>query len=512
MFPLANAWRRLLTAACVVGASLGVTRLAAAQDLPRVSPARALRVAGLVMGPHAQDLLGISRVKFQGLIAAQLSAVGYRLADDDAAMKPAKAELPPLTLTGEVREEICDDDQPAQCRVAIQWQLEDARGLAVYRTTTRALAQAASLEAQRRGLVEGALRSLMQRRRFELQLTSMERPAETPDAGPLGFKQCRRPALSLPTASRAVAASLVLIEAGSELTTGAIVSGDGLILTNARTLREGAPLNVRFSAEQVLPAKIAVLDRSADVALLRVAAHTDATCVPLVDVPLGAGAPVFGISSEPSEDRALSLAGSVVQAAADGDSLLVDPLIARGEGGPLLDPLGRLAGVVVAARAGSRGPASAITASAALDRLQLRPAAITDPRLIRAAAEDEPARGFVQDHDDPPFALTKRYTYGTSRTAHQLRTASAVTAAAGGALGGYTWLRFRGSRDLSPAQHQRLVVFNDLGWALLGLGVVGVGVSFALPEGHEVVAARSSASRDLFLGVTPRGIELGGHI
>lgn len=494
----------------MVAASLAAPRTGAAQELPRVSATRAVRVTGLVMGPHAQDVLGLSRLKFQGLIASQLSAVGYRLAEPDAPPSPPSAEPAPLTLTGEVREEVCDDERPAQCRVAVQWELQDARGLAVYRTTTRALGQAPTLDALRRVLVEGALHSLLQRRRFELQLTAAEGPASAPTSGPLGFKQCQRAPLALPAAARAAAASLVWIEAGSDLTTGTIVSGDGLILTNARTLHAGAPLRVRFSSEQVLPAQIAVLERSADVALLRVAAHTEATCAPLVEAPLAVGAGVFGVSSEPSEDHAFSLAGSVVQAKQE-DALRVDPLIARSEGGPLFDALGRLAGVVVAGRANAHA-ASAITSAAALAALRLKPAAITDPRLLTPAAATEPARGFVQDHDDPPFVLTERYTYGTSTTAHRLRTVGLVTGGVGGAVGAWAWLRFRTLPQISASEHRRLVVVNDVGWALLGLGAVGVGVSFALPEGHEVVAARTAQSRDLYLGVTAGGIELGGHI
>ena len=508
---LARASRMLIAAACVLGSNLSSARTAAAQELPRVTPSRALRVNGLSMGPYAKDLLGLSRVKYQGLLASQLSAVGYRLAEANAPANPAKGEVAPLTLLGEVREEVCDDQQPSQCRVAIQWELQDTRGLAVYRTLTRAFAQAPTLDGLRRALVEGALHSLMQRRRFELQLTAGEEATPASVTGPLGFKQCRRAAMALPAASRAVTAALVLIEAGSELTIGAIVSGDGLILTNARTLREGQPLNVRFAAEQVLPAKVVSLDRAADVALLHVAAHTDATCVPLADAPASVGAAVFGVSSVPSEDSALSLNGSVVQQSNEG-TLHVDVVIARGEGAPLLDRDGRLAGMVVAQPPGTHASASAITTQAALARLQLKPAAITDPRLIAPQGGSEPVRGFVQDQEDPPFVLTKRYTYGTSSAAHGLRSASAVTAVVGGAAGGYSWLKFRSSVHVSAQQHQRLVVINDLGWALLGLGAVGLGVSFALPEGHEVVAAHGVARRDLYLGIGANGIELAGHI
>ena len=118
-----------------------------------------------------------------------------------------------------------------------------------------------------------------------------------------------------------MAASLVFVESGSSLARGSIISGDGLILTQARTIDPNAPLRVRFSAEQTLSAQVVALDHDADVALLHVDSHTDTTCLPLRDAPLVAGAAVFGVSSEPSEDSAVSLTGSVVQNGATGEHL-----------------------------------------------------------------------------------------------------------------------------------------------------------------------------------------------
>src|SRR6185369_5782916 len=95
----------------------------------------------------------------------------------------------------------------------------------------------------------------------------------------------------------------------------------------------------------------------------------------------------------------------------------------------LLDEHGRLAGVVTG-RAQS-GSAHAVDVLAALHALNIRPAAITDPRLTGSLGDAVETSSYVRDKDDPPFQLTKRYTYGTSRTAHRLRTASLVTAGVG---------------------------------------------------------------------------------
>ncbi|MES1189375.1 MAG: trypsin-like peptidase domain-containing protein [Myxococcales bacterium] len=501
---------------------------AAAQELARVSVSRPLRVGGIVVEPGGQDVIGLSRIKFQGLIASELASVGYRLADAGDGLKSESA-LAPLTLLGVVKEEICDDEAPSQCRVAIQWELQDPRGVVVYRTTTRAVDQTPSLEKLRRGLVEGALRSLLQRRRFTLQLSDQTAPRPAPVVGPLGFKRCKRPAVALPQAARAAAASLVFVESGSSLAAGAIVSGDGLILTVASTLEANAPLRVRFSAEQTLPARVVALDRKADVALLHVAAHTDATCLVLRDTVLAPGQAVFGVSSELSEDRAFSLSGGAVLAPdpADGEGALrVDPALARAPGAALLDAEGRLAAVVTSRGAHAGGASGrGLGALATLAALELKPAAITDPRLLAEEADKAPAVGYVRDRDDPPFALTKRYTYGTSATAHRLRTAGWITAGVGavGVVG--TWSTFRTIHTLSPTAHNRFVVLNDVSWVLLGLGAVGVGVSYALPQGHDIVGVRSarrtptgSTAGQLFVRVAAGGdvggveLELGGRI
>lgn len=492
------------------------TRPAAAQELARVSVSRPLRVAGIVMEAGQQDLIGLSRIKFQGLIAAELGSVGYRLANLDDS-RPVDASSPPLTLIGSVKEEVCDDQTPTECRAAIQWELQDPRGVVVYRTITRAVQQAVSLEQMRRGLVDGALRSLLQRRRFTLQLSDESKPTPQDVVDPLGFKQCRRPPLVLPEAARAALASLVFVESGSNLQAGAIISGDGLILTAARLLERDAPLRVRFSAEQTLAAKVVAQDRAADVALVRVDAHTETTCLALGDRRLPAGQAVFGIASELAEDRALSIAGGVLQPAQAGDgaqTLRIDPLLARAPGGALLDAQGRLVGIVPEKAGQSQLGARALDVQAALTALRVKPAAITDPRLLDEPAAPARAVGFVRDHDDPPFALSKRYTFGTSRTAHRLRTASLVTAGVGVVAVGGTWVGFRSARELSPSAHDRLVVLNDLGWVLLGLGAVGVGVSYALPEGHDVVGVRNAnaGAKRVFVALGPGGIALGGRL
>jgi S1-C subfamily serine protease len=265
-----------------------LSRLARSQDLPRVSAARKLLVAGVAVDHRSADLLGLSRIKFQGLIASELSSAGYVIGGPDDAVL-GHGEAAPLTLIGSVREEICDDVAPSQCRIAILWDLQNQKGVTVYRALTRAVEQQPTLDELRRALVTASLHSLLKRRRFELQLKGADADWGPREPGPLGFKRCSRGALELPRASRSAAASMVLVESGSNLARGAIVSADGMILTTANALSSQAPLRVRFSAHQTLVANVVALDRAADLALVHVAVSTDETCLPLADGGVSGG-------------------------------------------------------------------------------------------------------------------------------------------------------------------------------------------------------------------------------
>jgi hypothetical protein len=47
---------------------------------------------------------------------------------------------------------------------------------------------------------------------------------------------------------------------------------------------------------------------------------------------------------------------------------------------------------------------------------------------------------------------------------------------------------------------------------LLGLGAVGLGVSFAWPEAHDRVAAQSASTRELYLELVGSGLTLGARM
>lgn len=487
-----------------LAASLLAARPLVAQELPKVKGTRPVVVQGLVSDVHNEDLLGLGRTKFQGFIASELASVGYhvwRMRQDPNEREQGAA---PLTLVGIVKEEICDEQTPRQCRIAVQWELQDKKGVVAYRTLTRAVDQSELRERQTRELVSGALRSLLQRPRFALQLTDNAETSQ-PLTEPLGFERCSRAEVPLPGGTRAAAASYVLIESGSRLAGGAIVSPDGLIVTEASVLDPKAPLFVRLSAQQKLPAEVLTVAHQADVALLHVSGHFDATCLPLRYLPLSTGAPLFGVSSPLSEERATSLNGRVVQELQlrGGVGLVrTDPHIAQAEGAPLFDESGQLAAIVsgrlLAQNNGTK--AQGVDISSALSALRIKPAAITDPRLLQTPGLSHDSDiHYVRDADDPPFVLEQRYTYGTSSSSHTLRRASAWTAGVGAFGVAVTWASFRASSHLSDHSHDRLVVLNDVSWGLTGLGVIGLGASFVWPEAHDVVAVRvQSAQRARF--------------
>lgn len=482
----------LLVSAPALASDVGMS------DAPHVSVTRKLAVTGVGSTPLVEDVLGISRWQFQGLIASELQSIGYLLASSDEQLAGRDPATAPLSLIGTLTEEQCVPTEPRQCRIAVRWELQDQHGMVVYRVITRAVAEGDNVGVLRRELVEGVLQSLLRRRRFPLQLIDAQQPA-VPFAtdAVLGFRACARPAAALPGASRAVAAGLVFVEAGSSLSNGTIVSPDGLVLTSAAGIEPAVPLHVRLAAQQKLPAQVVAIDHAAGVALLRVEGNFHATCVPVREAPLPVGAPVFGVSSPLSEERAISLAGSVSLKPHSGTEsarmLETDPLIAHNAGAPLLDAEGTLAGVVTERAEGSSKRGDAVPALVALTSLKVKPAAISDARLF---GEHEPgsatsAARFVRDHDDPPYPLTRRYSYGTSNVAHGVRKAGIASVAVGAAAVITSWM-FAGASE-SESAHTRWVVVNDVGWVLAGLGAVGFAGSYAIPEGHDAVAVHTEA-------------------
>lgn len=494
------------------GARLGVPLLlglctaghAHAQAAPKVAT-RPILVEGIAADPRTEDLLGIARLGFQGVIASELASIGYRVTGAVA------SGASPLVLSGTLTEETCDDIAQTQCRIAIRWELQETNGLVVYRVVTRAVDEQVTIDKRRRALVLAALHSLAMRRRFAMRLVDPDARSTDAPRGRLGFKRCQREGKQLPEGARAAAAALVLVESGSRLTRGTLVSSDGLVMASASVITSNAPLRVRFAGHQVLSASVVAQSKEAGLVLLHVSSSSTASCLPVRDEPLNRGDAVFGVSSELAEDAAVSLARSVVQgesASAQGHLAEADARIAREIGAPLLDELGRVAAVVTHVSATSTSQALSVVDG--LRALGVEPAPITDPRLLGPPEGDSRPLGFVRDADDPAFALTERYTYGSGSTARLLRNAGAVTAGIGAAGVAYTWLRFGGG-SVSPSEHDKLVIWNDVSWAVLGLGVAGFGASFVWPQRHEVVDARA-ARGEVVLGVTASGVTVRGAL
>jgi hypothetical protein len=97
-----------LAAAALVVAALSVARPAQAQAAPGAVGKRALIVAGVEVEPRVEDLLGLGRLKFHGVIAGELSGAGYRVVAGGTTGGESDAEAP-LTLVGSVVEEICEE-------------------------------------------------------------------------------------------------------------------------------------------------------------------------------------------------------------------------------------------------------------------------------------------------------------------------------------------------------------------------------------------------------------------
>jgi putative serine protease PepD len=160
---------------------------------------------------------------------------------------------------------------------------------------------------------------------------------------------------------RQAAPSVVIVQAGTELGSGVIVTGDGAILTAEHVVARGA-VTVTFADGTVSPATIVAADKATDIAELRASKLP----APVVPATLGGaaaiGAPVVAIGNP------LDLTDSVSAGVVSGlDRTAVtstgkrtgliqfDAAVNPGSsGGPLLDNRGLVVGIVIALEAPDR--------------------------------------------------------------------------------------------------------------------------------------------------------------
>jgi serine protease Do len=226
------------------------------------------------------------------------------------------------------------------------------------------------------------------------------------------------------------APSVVGIEQRRGHGSGFVLAPDGYLLTNAHVARGLAPLQVRLSGSEPVPAERVGLDARTDLAVLRVASSGLAPLALAEGAALAPGALVVAIGNPLGFERSVTL--GVVSAlyrtlpSPDGgalDGLLqTDAAVNPGNsGGPLLSADGEVVGVTTAMLPWAHGMAFAIPA---------RTASWVAAVLIREGEVRRPYLGIAARGEDlDPVAAA---ALGRSRGVRVLRVEADTPADAGG--------------------------------------------------------------------------------
>ncbi len=154
---------------------------------------------------------------------------------------------------------------------------------------------------------------------------------------------------------RAASPAVVSIRTGGGSGTGFVVDTDGTIVTNAHVVGSSDSVQVQFSDDRTATATVEGVDRSSDLAVVRVTGEDDLTALQLADsetvrtgqLAVAIGSP-FGLP-QTATAGIVSGTGRHIQAP-DGfqiDSVIQTdaPINPGNSGGPLLDAAGRVIGV-----------------------------------------------------------------------------------------------------------------------------------------------------------------------
>jgi putative serine protease PepD len=187
---------------------------------------------------------------------------------------------------------------------------------------------------------------------FALGVVGDDPPAAAPSAPAIvGAKQTG----DVAAIYEAARDSVVSIQAGNAGGTGFVVDADGTIVTNAHVVGSADTVQIRFADDDTATGRVTGVDRSSDLAVVKVDAGRPLKALPLADsdavrtgqLAVAIGSP-FGLS-QTTTAGIVSGTGRHIQAP-DGfqiDSVIQTdaPINPGNSGGPLLDAQGRVIGV-----------------------------------------------------------------------------------------------------------------------------------------------------------------------
>jgi S1-C subfamily serine protease len=471
----------------------------------------AIGFSNLVARLDNVDEIGIVNAEYrvhilEAMREAGLNAVGA----ESLVFSRDESDKADFLLGGTVKELECRYDYYTGrvCRIGILWEVLNRRSdEVVYAVLTRRIEwglpinnEAAGPSAGKR-LVLSALRSLLARPRFRSLLASKDAAKPKQEAfRQAQFRACEAPDRALPAAFDAVADATVVLKNGEDFGSGFFLGRDGLILTAAHVVEDGE-VDAHERGGKITHARTVRVSRSHDVALLTIAGEgrTSFPCLEVDTSPKKPGSDVYAIGAPARTELAFSLTRGIVSGVRtkDGTQLVqTDASISPGNsGGPLLDKNGRVVGVVSRKLAGGavEGIAFGVTIEDGLRALGLEPGAATTATLLSAgtgaAAPKKRAPTFV-DTEDAPVSLYYQQqrqagwpalrSLTPHRSTNWVRVGGIVAGGVGAAIAALSWAQYQSAGPVSRADYDSYRTTNDVGWVVLGVGLVAFVTSFWL--------------------------------
>lgn len=414
-----------------------------------------------------------------------------------------------FAVGGTVHELDCKYDEEKDvrnCHVGVAWEIMDNEsGDVVYRVITRHAARYRDPKTTGNTLLNGAFRSLLARPAL-LRILRKEAPSTASSSFEhASFKRCPASSRTMPGSSDKVLDATVLVEAGTALGSGVLISPDGFVLTAAHVVSSGTPLKVQLPDGTRLKAFAVRTDRHSDVALIKLRSEEEVPCLAHRADELKTGDEIYAIGSPLAKELAFSLSRGIVSAVRDRDGVSLiqtDASVNRGNsGGPMIDKDGRWAAITSwkAVGSGVEGIAFGVTVKSAFDALSIGPGDDTDESLKTAQAPSR--RTYPAPVDDTPD-MPALPPEETEQKKEARRTDGAVSLETLGWVGGSVGV----AAFILPFSGETEDTARTAGVFLVAGGIGAIVTSYLLPR-QKPSARRSDVA--FSAGVGPRSLTLG---
>src|SRR5688572_6150077 len=492
---------------------------------------RGLAFTKLVRRQKGKGSITVSDAETQIVVTEYLRKKGINgLGADSVVFGRDRSSEAQVALSGPIFEMDCIVTHEPHCRMGIEWELFDVTlDQVVYRARVYGESHRprTSNSATARALIGSALKDLLDNPKFrELLEPVTQRDLEKSPYSATSIQTCSRPATPVEAGADSALEAVAVVASKNGFGSGFFMS-DGPYLLTAAHVVETTPLTIRFRNGHESPGTPVRVDRSADVALVRVDEPPDEHgCLQLAAASsVKVGGPVYAMGSPASEELSFSVTRGILSGVRNAQGIRryqTDAAISPGNsGGPLLDGNGSALGITSFKLTGDavEGIAFAISAQDALLRLGLTLASQTDPTLATEKHLTSDANGKV--FEEPPEARPVLDAAADARKAEAerkqkirdhreemtpgivpwLRWGGVATAGVGAIGVLYTALAADGGD--TRGQYDTYVAINTIAWGLLGAGVVATVVSFPLTPTLKEAEADLDRGTTFSLSVTP---------